>query len=76
VGIEVDGVAFGLGAIVGYFFIDVLKSALSLLTSLPPLLIFIGGVGLLWYFKGSKIRLSGDLLMGLGFGLGIRGQMS
>lgn len=71
---KVDMGAFAIGAIIGYFFIDFLKSATRLLTSLPPLLIFGSGLVILYYFKGSPIRLPGDLLMGLGIGLAIRGQ--
>jgi len=72
--VKVDAFAFTIGVVVGYFFIDFLKSAMRLLTSLPPLVIFLIGLGILYYFRGSHIRLSGDFIMGLGIGLGIRGQ--
>ncbi len=72
---KVDVYLWGIGAIMGYFFVDFLRSTVRLLTSLPPLLIFLIGLGAFLYLgKHPPIRVPADLLMGLGVGLALRGE--
>ena len=70
----VDGILFFAGIALGYFLVDIWKSTIILIQSLPPA--FLIGAGLLLIFAFPKLKIPGDIITGMGFGLAIRGQVT
>ena len=68
-----DPIAFGMGFLVGFSFVDWWRSIVSVLLSLPlALLLLIAGLAALYFVRGLQIRIVPEFSSGFSLGVLIR----